>query len=185
MQDLTEPERCFLAATGNNMLVCDAHEFAHRAHASIGQVRKYTGDAYIVHPVAVAELVRSVPHDDAMVAAALLHDVVEDTPVALPEIKQRFGADIAALVDWLTDVSKPEDGNRAIRKNLDLVHTKKAPERAKTIKLADIIDNTITISRHDRGFWRRYREECLNLLDVLRDGDPRLWQQAAEKLRRN
>jgi (p)ppGpp synthase/HD superfamily hydrolase len=179
---LTEIEESFLAAIGENPTVQAAHDFARRAHASVGQVRKYTGEPYIVHPVAVAERVRTVAHDDAMLAAALMHDVVEDTPVTLARIEERFGADIAELVDWLTDISKPEDGNRAVRKRIDLLHTEKASPQAKTIKLADIIDNTITISRHDPNFWRRYRRECLDLLGVMREGDPDLWELAAEKL---
>lgn len=183
MQDLTDAEQRFLAAIGDRPVVRKAHDFARRAHAAIGQVRKYTKEPYIVHPVAVAELVRMVPHDDAMLAAALMHDVVEDTPVRLGEVEERFGPDIAGLVDWLTDVSKPEDGNRAKRKHLDLLHTQKAPARAKTIKLADIIDNSITISRHDPGFWNRFRRECLNLLDVMHEGDSTLWARAAEALR--
>ena len=57
--------------------------FARRAHESIDHRRKYTDEPYIVHPIAVAELVKSVPHTPEMVAAAYLHDVVEDTPVTI------------------------------------------------------------------------------------------------------
>jgi len=185
MQDtsLTASQERFLADIGDNRLIRATHDFASKAHASIGQVRKYSREPYIVHPVAVAQLVHSVPHDDAVIAAALMHDVVEDTPVTLEEIEERFGTEIAELVEWLTDVSKPEDGNRATRKHLDLLHTAKATPRAKTIKLADIIDNSITISAHDKGFWPRYRKECLDLLEVMREGDPTLWKRAAESLR--
>src|SRR5688572_2066454 len=93
-----------------------ARGFAERAHAAIGQRRKYTGEPYIVHPIAVAELVRSVPHTPEMIAAALLHDVVEDTPVTLAQIEAEFGPVVADLVDWLTDVSRPADGKRQVRK---------------------------------------------------------------------
>lgn len=156
-----------------------AYEFARAAHAAAGQRRKYTGEPYIVHPAAVAELVRSVPHTPQMVAAALLHDVVEDTPVTLEQVRDEFGPEVAEFVDWLTDVSRPADGIRRVRKDIDLRHTAKAPPAAKTIKLADLIDNTITISRHDPGFWKVYRREKLALLDVLKEGDPTLWQRAA------
>jgi (p)ppGpp synthase/HD superfamily hydrolase len=154
--------------------------FATAAHESIDQRRKYTGEPYIVHPVAVAELVKSVPHTEEMVAAALLHDVVEDTPVSIEEVDAEFGAEVAMLVSWLTDVSRPEDGNRATRKNRDLEHTRQAPAAAQTIKLADLIDNTRTIKAHDPAFWKVYRREKLALLRVLRNGDPNLWQRAAE-----
>jgi (p)ppGpp synthase/HD superfamily hydrolase len=153
--------------------------FATAAHASIDQRRKYTNEPYIVHPIAVAELVKSVPHTPEMVAAALLHDVVEDTPVTSEEIHAEFGPIVGELVDWLTDVSRPGDGNRRLRKNLDLQHTAKAPPAAKTIKLADLIDNTLTIAARDPDFWRVYRREKLALLEVLKEGDPTLWEAAA------
>lgn len=156
-----------------------ALRFATAAHGSIDQRRKYTGEPYIVHPVAVAELVRSVPHNETMIAAALLHDVVEDTPVTIAEIEAAFGNAVATFVDWLTDVSRPQDGNRRIRKHLDLLHTAKAPPAAKTIKLADLIDNTRTISRYDPSFWPVYRREKEALLKVLGEGDPTLWALAA------
>lgn len=183
MPSITAPTDDALSARlGSSELVLRAYRFADAAHGSIGQRRKYVDEPYIVHPVAVAELVRTVPHTDEMVAAALLHDVVEDTPVALAEIHAEFGKAVGDLVDWLTDVSKPEDGNRARRKHLDLLHTAKAPPEAKTIKLADLIDNARTISAHDPGFWRRFRAEMKALLDVLKEGDPTLWRRASEKV---
>jgi (p)ppGpp synthase/HD superfamily hydrolase len=156
--------------------------FARRAHESVGQKRKYTGEPYIVHPMAVAEIVRSVPHRREMIAAAYLHDVVEDTPVTLEQIRLAFGDSVAELVDWLTDVSRPGDGNRRTRRALDLEHTARAIPEAKTVKLADLIDNSETISSHDpTGFWPVYRRETLALLEVLREGDATLWKRAAAK----
>lgn len=157
--------------------------FASKAHGSIDQRRKYTGEPYIVHPRAVAEIVRSVPHTAEMIAAAYLHDVVEDTPVTINEIETQFGPVVAELVGWLTDVSKPSDGNRRKRKHLDVLHTAKAPPYAKTIKLADLIDNTKSIAKHDPGFWQVYRREKLALLDVLKEGDATLWKLAASQTR--
>lgn len=160
-----------------------AHEFAAKAHASIDQRRKYTGEPYIVHPEAVAVLVRSVPHTPEMVAAAYLHDVVEDTPVSIEEIEKEFGGKVAELVGWLTDVSNPEDGNRRVRKHKDLEHTAKAPPQAKTIKIADLIDNTLTIRDRDPSFWKVYRREKMALLEVLKEGDQTLWKQAHSQAR--
>lgn len=160
-----------------------AHAFAAKAHASIDQRRKYTGQPYIVHPVAVAALVRSVPHTPEMIAAAYLHDVVEDTPVTIEVIEHEFGAVVAELVGWLTDVSKPEDGNRRVRKQLDLKHTAQAPAAAKTIKIADLIDNTLTIRDRDPSFWKVYRREKMALLEVLKEGDPTLWKRAYSQAR--
>lgn len=155
-----------------------ALRFATRAHGD--QKRNYDGQPYIVHPIAVAEIVRSLPHTPEMIAAALLHDVCEDTLVGLSEIKEAFGGNVAQLVAWLTDISTPYHGNRAMRKELDRHHTALAPAAAKTIKLADLIDNSISIKAHDPGFWKVYREEKSQLLVVLKDGDPTLWSRAAE-----
>jgi (p)ppGpp synthase/HD superfamily hydrolase len=155
-----------------------ARQFASNAHGSIDQRRKYTGDPYIVHPIAVAEIVRSVPNTEEMIAAALLHDVVEDTPVTIEEIYAEFGPVVGELVGWLTDVSKPSDGNRRTRKHLDLLHSAGSTPAAKTIKLADLIDNTLTIKKHDPSFWHVYRREKKALLGVLKEGDAGLWQKA-------
>lgn len=155
-----------------------ARAYAERAHASIGQVRKYTGEPYIVHPAEVAEIVRSVPHTPAMLAAAWLHDVVEDTGVTHEDVKREFGDEVAALVEMLTDVSRSDDGNRAVRKALDLAHTELASPAAKTVKLADLISNSSTILTYGKGFAKVYIAEKAALLEVLRDGDAELWQRA-------
>lgn len=150
-------------------MIARAATFAAEAHAAVAQVRKYTGEPYIVHPKAVAALVAEAGGDDAMVAAAWLHDVVEDTEVSLATLLDRFGDDVADLVSWLTDVSRPEDGNRAARKTKDRVHIAQAPARAKAVKLADLIDNTASILTHDPHFAAVYLREKALLLDVLSD----------------
>jgi (p)ppGpp synthase/HD superfamily hydrolase len=154
--------------------------FAERAHR--GQVRRYTGDPYIVHPVAVAHIVKSVPHTVEMAAAALLHDVIEDSDVTIDEIEAAFGPPITTLVAWLTNVSTPADGNRAARKNLDHHRLMQAPAEAQTIKFADIIDNAKSISAHDPDFWRTYRRECLSLSRLMTRGDASLRAQALRLL---
>lgn len=128
--------------------------------------------------VEVAGIVCSVPHDEAMVMAALLHDTVEDTETTIDEVRDEFGSDVADLVGWLTDVSKLSDGNRAIRKAIDCQHTSWAPARAKTIKLADLISNVRSILEYDPVFAKAYLPEKALLLEVLRDGDPVLWEKA-------
>ena len=142
-----------------------ARTFASRAHK--GQVRKYTGEPYIEHPLEVAKIVRMHNGSKEMVAAALLHDVVEDTDVTLDEVRQEFGDAVANLVDDLTDVSKPEDGNRAFRKAMDRDHTAQASAAAMVIKAADLISNTKSIVEHDPSFARVYLKEKRALLDVL------------------
>ncbi|MBU1248091.1 MAG: HD domain-containing protein [Proteobacteria bacterium] len=153
-----------------------AEHFATWLHA--GQVRKYTGEPYINHPLSVAELVATVTDDEEMLVAAVLHDTVEDTQATLAGVEDIFGPRVAALVKDLTDVSKPEDGNRAVRKAIDRAHTALASPKAKTIKLADLIDNTATITQHDPEFARVYMQEMKLLLGVLWEGDSRLHKTA-------
>lgn len=150
--------------------------FAAKAH--VGQKRKYTGEPYIAHPAAVVALVQSVPHTPEMIAAAWLHDTVEDTDTTLDDVREAFGDAVADLVEMLTDVSRPEDGNRAARKALDREHIAKASPQAKTIKLADLIDNSRSIMAHDPTFARVYLAEKRLLLDVLTEGDPTLYAMA-------
>ena len=146
------------------------------------QKRKYTNDPYIVHPIAVAELVKTVPHTDEMVAAALLHDVVEDTPVTIEDIENKFGSKVAELVGWLTDVSRPEDGNRKTRKAIDRDHSARAPADAQTIKVADLIHNTQSIEKHDPHFYKVYKEEKIKLLSVLTEADQTLVRIAQQQV---
>jgi (p)ppGpp synthase/HD superfamily hydrolase len=155
-----------------------ARIFATAAHAAVGQLRKYTNEPYIVHPAEVVSIVRSVPHTEAMLAAAWLHDVVEDTGVTIETVRAEFGSDVADLVSWLTDVSRPEDGNRAHRKARDREHTAAAPAEAQTVKLADLISNTRSIMAHDPKFAVTYLEEKRALLAVMTRGDATLMAMA-------
>ncbi len=166
-------------------IVTKSKAFATERHAAIGQVRKYTGEPYINHPSSVVELVKSVWHTDAMLAAAWLHDTVEDTETTIDEIEREFGIRVASYVDMLTDVSVPADGNRAVRKAIDREHTAKAHPDAKTIKLADLIDNSRSIVERDPEFAKVYLEEKRLLLEVLKDGDQTLWNIANEIVKNN
>ena len=159
-------------------IVEKAEEFARLWHGNIDQRRKYTDEPYIVHPEAVVATIIAIGGDDNMIAAAWLHDVVEDTPVTVAQILEEFGTDVADLVDDLTNVAKPEDGNRAARKALNCEHTAKASARAKTIKLADLIDNVPSIVTHDPEFAKTYVEEKTRQLAVLTEGNIVLYRLA-------
>lgn len=147
-----------------------------------GQDRKYTKTPYITHPLAVMEIVRAVTDDEDMLCAAVLHDVVEDTLVEIETIDQMYGKRVAELVGWLTDVSKPNDGNRAIRKAIDRQHSADAPPDAQTIKYADLIHNTRSITEHDPDFARIYMKEKEALLGVMIRGDKTLYARALKGL---
>ncbi len=163
-------------------LVNRARAFAESAHRKKNQRRKYSGEPYEVHLIDVAAIVATVTQDEKTIAAAYLHDVVEDTDVTLAEVEAEFGPEVAELVENLTDISRPEDGNRARRKELDRQHLAQARAEAKTVKLADIISNAPDIAKHDAGFGRVYVKEAEALLKVLKEGDTRLYQRAERTL---
>jgi len=164
-----------------------AYNFCIAAHCAVGQKRKYTGEDYYHHPIEVANLIQehAAYRTEEMVSAALLHDVVEDTQVPLSIIVQQFGTVVASYVEQLTDVSKPEDGNRAQRKAIDRAHTALASPQAKTIKLADLISNSRSIVERDPTFAVTYLAEKRLLLEVLKEGDPTLYQMAYDLARKD
>lgn len=141
-----------------------AREFARVHHGE--QTRKYTGELYINHPVAVAEMVAEHVYDVNTICAALLHDVVEDTPVKIEKIEKTFGPEIASYVWYLT---KPPSyvGNRAKRKKIDRDRLQQAPSIARFIKVMDLWHNSLSIKEHDPKFWETFREEAKALLDVM------------------
>ncbi|AJX61186.1 HD domain-containing protein [Burkholderia pseudomallei] len=159
-------------------IVEKARIFATAAHAAVDQRRKYTDEPYINHPQEVAFIVETAGGTPEMLAAAWLHDVVEDTGVMIETIEQEFGAEVATMVAQLTDVSRPEHGNREERKRIDREHTAQAWPKTKTIKLADLISNSRSIAARDPKFAAVYLREKQQLLDVLRDGHPSLWREA-------
>ena len=161
-----------------NTVIC----FATDAHQRIDHRRKYSNQPYVVHLEQVAKIVASVTDDEAMIAAAWLHDVVEDTPATLDDIERNFGSTIACLVRDLTDVSKPSDGNRAVRKTIDREHLAQASNRAQTVKLADLIDNCTDITKHDTAFARVFLDEMDTLLEVLTKGDEGLMRRARKTM---
>jgi (p)ppGpp synthase/HD superfamily hydrolase len=166
-----------------------AAEYAKAAHESIGQRRKFTNKPYIVHPLAVAEIVSSVTDDKEMICAAWLHDVVEDTPRTIEQVADEFGTPIATLVDELTNIATNSHGNRAKRAEANRAHTAEISHRAKTIKLADVIDNLTGIVNNKTGdvdaeFARRFVSEKALLLTVLSEGEPRLYDRATDLINR-
>lgn len=139
------------------------------AHEAVGQRRKYSGVPYITHPVAVAQMLRG--HESAsddMMVAAILHDVVEDTKLTLHFIREMFGETVAQLVFGLTKASRPEDGNRAKRKEIDLAFLAKQDWRVHTIKCYDRIHNLEGMCEEAPEFCAKtYIPESVDLLNVL------------------
>jgi (p)ppGpp synthase/HD superfamily hydrolase len=168
--------------TNKQDLIKLAKQFTIDAHASVDHRRKYTNEPYHVHPERVAIIVSGVTSDKEVIAAAWLHDVLEDVAPKNANFDQKtilavFGERVLQLVLAVTDISKPEDGNRAARKALEREHLSKASSEAKTVKLADLIDNIIDISKHDPGFARVFKREVSLDLPYLRGGNKKLYQQ--------
>lgn len=165
-----------------SQLVDKAGIFAFKAHAE--QKRKYNGLPYISHPAEVVRLLEQVPGvTEEMIAAGWLHDVVEDCNVTLETIESEFGSVVASYVEGMTDVSKPEDGNRKERKLKDLQHISVQCAEVKTIKLADLISNSNSILFEDdpeaKAFAKLYIKEKMALMEVLKEGDAKLYKLAS------
>jgi len=164
-------------------MVVESKMFATAAHAAVGQKRKYSGDDYIVHPQRVAAIVEKHGGTDEMVAAAWLHDTVEDTDVTLGLITKMFGDEIASIVEGLTDISLPSDGNRATRKSIDRMHSASASTEAQFVKCADIIDNSWDIAENDLSFAKVYKSEVFLLLHAMtKVKHTEIWEQAMQSV---
>jgi len=161
-------------------IIYKAIVFSEAAHTAVGQVRKYTGEPYHTHPLAVAEIVENIGGTKYMIAAALLHDLVEDTQITLDQIDRVFGHDVTFLVYWLTDTQTLDKGNRATRKARECLSLSEAPAEAQTIKLADLIHNSESILQHDPKFARVFIKEMRAILEVMLKGDPTLYARAWE-----
>lgn len=164
-------------------MVRSADLVAYVAHSAVGQTRKYTGEPYINHPRAVADIVRrrAADCDAHTVCLALLHDVVEDTKMTLDDMEHLFGRRMRADLEFLTksDVSA---GARTERLALDIARLGKAPPHVQTVKVADIIDNTGTIAERDPDYARRYLPEKKAMLEVLTAADAGLLKSALEQI---
>jgi len=150
-------------------LVADAADFAARRHC--GQKRKgASGAPYINHLIEVADLVAKTPagRDPELVAAALLHDVVEDGHAAAAEIQARFGGNVAGLVEELTDdISLPDEVRK--RRQVDEI-SGKSPA-ARLIKLADKVSNIREMAEDPPPGWpdeerRDYAEWARAVVDA-------------------
>lgn len=168
-----------------------AFEYARQAHQSIGQVRKYSGNPYIVHPARVVEiLIENGVNTPSTIEAGYLHDVIEDVYPTKPEysldaIEKIFGAQVRLLVNELTDQYTKESYpqvNRVNRKQLEAERIAKISDEGLKIKLADMIDNTSDIIKNDPGFARVYLNEKQRVLNLLKDRIEVTADQSLKKL---
>lgn len=164
-------------------------DLADKSHGE--QMRRYAPDRYIVHPARIMEICKEYTNDICVLAAALLHDVLEDTPVTKDEIKNFLmtvmspeqATKTVQLVDELTDIYIKANfpyWNRRKRKNKEAERLEKATAEAQTIKYADIIDNAPEIAEMDPDFAKRFLPEYRALLRKISKGNPELYKRAIE-----
>ena len=164
-------------------------EFARQAHGD--QQRKFVEEPYVNHLVRVKETCKQYSSDIAILSAALLHDVLEDTTVTREEIKkfllpllnEQKTMRTVKLVEELTDVytkKKHPDWNRRKRKSKEAERLSKISSDAQTIKYADIFDNSLDVRNAETGFARVFLFECSALLKVMTRGDNQLHKKAVE-----
>ena len=161
-------------------IIAKAEQFAQEAHKD--HKRKYTGEPYYVHLDEVRNIVKQAGGSVNQQCAALLHDTVEDTSVTPADVTREFGPQIAKLVVELTDVSKPEDGNRKVRKGIDRDKLAGVSAEAQTVKYADLISNGRDIGKNDPKFAKVYHAEKADLLRVMKNGKASLRKEAINML---
>ena len=131
---------------GTEELLAEAYNLAHTAHR--GQTRK-SGEPFVYHPLATADILAELHLDPTTIAAALLHDVLEDTGVTKKELRTRFGGDLAEIVDGVTKLKRLPSGNlqeaqaESLRK---MIVAMSKDVRVIIIKLADRLHNMRTLA---------------------------------------
>lgn len=167
-------------------LLEEARSFAINAHNSINHKRKYTDEPYYKHCERVVKILSEITEDQEVLAAAWMHDVLEDVAPHNQEyseekIRELFGNRVCDMVIELTDTLL-EYGNRATRKARDRARLEAASPEVKSIKLADLIDNYIDIQKNDPGFLIILTKEVALLLPCLCKGDNILYLRLSKLL---
>ncbi len=148
-------------------LINRAYLTARRAHQH--QVRG-SGESYINHPIAVAKIVADIGLDDTSLAAALLHDAVEDTEITLDEVESEFGADVAAIVDGVTKLERLQFDSKEAQQAATMRKMLVAMARdirVLVIKLADRLHNMRTIAGMPVEKQQRIAHETLDIYAPL------------------
>lgn len=150
-------------------LVTRAAFVACQAHGK--QVRKYSGMPYFVHCAEVASIVAEADGSPEMIAAAYLHDTLEDTDLTASEIQSKFGLGVLDMVLALTNEPVRPGFNRDRRKALDRERLGASSWMVQTIKVADLISNAPSIRDNDPAFAVKFGQEARALLEVLNLAD--------------
>jgi guanosine-3',5'-bis(diphosphate) 3'-pyrophosphohydrolase len=166
-----EPSRAAAELIGDSELLADAYDLAAAAHA--GQTRKDDGSPYLTHPLRVAELLAAAGFGEEAEAAALLHDVVEDSDVGLSEIARRFGPRIAEIVAALTEDEALADYEERKAEHRDRV------EAAGPVAVAVYSADKLANLRDMRGLYAEVGERAAERFTAPLDLRSRLWLEDA------
>jgi len=149
------------------VVMAKAYETARNAHSA--QIRR-SGEGYINHPLAVAKIVADIGLDETTVAAALLHDAVEDTDITVADVDREFGSEVAAIVDGVTKLERiqfdSQEAQQAATMRKMLVAMAK-DLRVLIIKLADRLHNMRTIAAMPIDKQQRIANETLEIYAPL------------------
>jgi (p)ppGpp synthase/HD superfamily hydrolase len=161
---------------GGSDLVERAYEFARRAHAT--QRRRGDGSPFIGHPVTVARMLHESRLEEELIAAALLHDVVENTEVSAREVEERFGAEVARLVEALSE--DPAISDYAMRKSALRDQVADSGQAAAAIFAADKLSNLCDM----RAAYDRDSERSRDRFPVSPEVRLALWRGDLEMVER-
>jgi (p)ppGpp synthase/HD superfamily hydrolase len=163
------------------LLVERARAYATGAHGAVGQRHKQQELPYASHLRSVSEMVADAGGTPSMIAAAWLHDVVENTECTLDDLRMEFGDLVTSYVNWLTDFSKDGDAPAKAKEHARLAS---APVEVKTIKLADLIDNCSTVLKYKPEIVDSYLADKEQVMQLVADGDRPLYQKAMNIIER-
>ena len=152
---------------GDTTMIEHAYDIARDAHRE--QVRR-SGEPYITHPVGVALVLADLGLDDVTIAAALLHDAVEDTTVTKDDIERELGSDVATIVDGVTKLDRLQFDSKEAQQSATLRKMLVAMAkdiRVLLIKLADRLHNMRTIASLPEFKQRRIAQETLDIYAPL------------------
>ena len=140
-----------------------AYQLASAAHAT--QFRR-SGEPYICHPISVAQLLVELGMDSESVAAALMHDVAEDTPVTIDEIRQKFGSEVALLVDGVTKLTQIKFSNVEDRKAENLRKMLLAMSQDVRVMIIKLCDRLHNMRTGDAWPEQKRRDKALETMEV-------------------
>ena len=140
-----------------------AYALAEKAH---GEQRRRSGEPYICHPLSVAQILVELGMDSESIAAALMHDVAEDTPVTVAEIKQKFGPEVALLVDGVTKLTQIKFSNVEDRQAENLRKMLLAMSQDVRVMIIKLCDRLHNMRTGDAWPEQKRRDKALETMEV-------------------